>query len=72
MVDLFLEAHARPPGQMIAADLDATDDPLHGEQEGRFVEPQDVILGQAKSADGCFIIDTHVTLQLYGCTAQAR
>src|SRR5271165_3486563 len=35
LVDLFLEAHARPPRQIIL-DLDATDDPLHGEQEGRF------------------------------------
>ena len=35
LVDLFLEAHRRPPGQIIL-DLDATDDPLHGEQEGRF------------------------------------
>jgi hypothetical protein len=34
-VDLFLEAHARPPEQIIL-DLDATDDPIHGEQEGRF------------------------------------
>lgn len=34
-VDLFLDAHARPPRQ-ITLDLDATDDPLHGEQEGRF------------------------------------
>ena len=34
-VDLFLEAHARPPRQIIL-DLDATDDPLHGHQEGRF------------------------------------
>jgi len=35
LVDLFLEAHERPPRQIIL-DLDATDDPLHGEQEGRF------------------------------------
>ena len=35
LVDLFLEAHRRPPAQIIL-DLDATDDPLHGEQEGRF------------------------------------
>ncbi len=35
LVDMFLEAHARPPKQIIL-DLDATDDPLHGEQEGRF------------------------------------
>jgi Transposase DDE domain group 1 len=34
-VDLFLEAHKQPPKQIIL-DLDATDDPLHGEQEGRF------------------------------------
>jgi hypothetical protein len=35
LVDLFVEAHARAPQQIIL-DLDATDDPLHGEQEGRF------------------------------------
>jgi len=34
-VDLFLEAHRRAPAQIIL-DLDATDDPLHGRQEGRF------------------------------------
>jgi hypothetical protein len=35
MVDLFLEAHERAPSAIIL-DLDATDDPVHGEQEGRF------------------------------------
>src|SRR5580693_3689459 len=35
MVDVFLEAHERPPREIIL-DLDATDDPVHGEQEGRF------------------------------------
>ena len=34
-VDLFLDAHRHPPAQIIL-DLDATDDPLHGHQEGRF------------------------------------
>jgi DDE family transposase len=34
-VDLFLEAHSAPPAQIIL-DLDATDDPVHGDQEGRF------------------------------------
>jgi hypothetical protein len=34
-VDLFLDAHAKAPRQ-ITLDLDATDDPLHGHQEGRF------------------------------------
>jgi hypothetical protein len=34
-VTLFLEAHGRAPKQIIL-DLDATDDPLHGHQEGRF------------------------------------
>ena len=31
LVDLFLEAHGRPPKRIIL-DLDATDDPLHGHQ----------------------------------------
>ncbi len=34
-VELFLEAHQDPPKRIIL-DLDATDDPLHGHQEGRF------------------------------------
>jgi hypothetical protein len=34
-VALFLEAHKKVPAQ-ITRDLDATDDPLHGSQEGRF------------------------------------
>jgi hypothetical protein len=34
-VELFLEAHAAPPREIVL-DLDATDDPLHGHQEGRF------------------------------------
>jgi len=34
-VDLFLEAHRSMPRQIVL-DLDATDDPLHGHQEGRF------------------------------------
>ncbi len=35
LVDLFLQAHEQAPEQIIL-DLDATDDPLHGNQEGRF------------------------------------
>jgi len=35
LVTLFLEAHETPPKEIIL-DLDATDDPLHGHQEGRF------------------------------------
>ncbi len=35
LVDLFVESQARPPAA-IALDLDATDDPIHGNQEGRF------------------------------------
>jgi hypothetical protein len=34
-VDLFLEAHDKAPAR-ITLDLDATDDRIHGEQEGRF------------------------------------
>jgi Transposase DDE domain group 1 len=34
-LDIYVAAHAEPPKQVML-DLDATDDPLHGEQEGRF------------------------------------
>ena len=34
-VELFLEAHREAPDEIVL-DLDATDDPLHGHQEGRF------------------------------------
>jgi transposase InsO family protein len=34
-VSLFLESHAAPPKRIIL-DIDATDDPIHGGQEGRF------------------------------------
>ena len=35
LVELFIQAHPQPPDEIIL-DLDATDDPLHGEQEQRF------------------------------------
>ena len=35
LVDIFLEAHATAPAEMVL-DLDVTDTPLHGEQEARF------------------------------------
>ena len=35
LVELFLQAHPQRPDEIIL-DLDATDDPLHGEQEDRF------------------------------------
>jgi hypothetical protein len=35
LVDLFLESHERSPTEIVL-DLDATDDPRHGGQEGRF------------------------------------
>ena len=34
-VDVFLSSYQSPP-QQIVLDLDATDDPLHGHQEGQF------------------------------------
>jgi hypothetical protein len=34
-VEVFIQAHSELP-EMIILDLDATDDPLHGKQEGRF------------------------------------
>jgi hypothetical protein len=35
LADVFLEAHAGPPEEIVL-DLDATDNPLYGHQEGRF------------------------------------
>jgi hypothetical protein len=35
LVEVFLEAYDTPPEEIIL-DVDATDDPLHGDQEGRF------------------------------------
>jgi hypothetical protein len=35
LVDLFLDAHAQAPSEIVL-DFDATDDPVHGHQEGRF------------------------------------
>ena len=35
LVEVFVQAHTKPPKQIVL-DLDATDDPLHGQQEGRF------------------------------------
>ncbi len=35
LVDVFVQAHEEPP-ERIVLDLDATDDPVHGHQEGRF------------------------------------
>ena len=34
-VEVFLDAHEEPPEEIVI-DVDATDDPLHGAQEGRF------------------------------------
>jgi len=35
LVDIFLESYAEPPTQIVL-DVDATDDPIHGMQEGSF------------------------------------
>ena len=35
LLSLFIESHTTPPQQLIL-DVDATDDPLHGHQEGRY------------------------------------
>ena len=35
LVDLFIESHGEAPARVVL-DVDATDDPLHGQQEGRF------------------------------------
>lgn len=35
LIEVFLESYSQPPSEIIL-DLDATDDPLHGHQSGRF------------------------------------
>ena len=35
LVELYIESHATPPEEIVL-DFDATDDPVHGKQEGRF------------------------------------
>lgn len=35
LVELFIESHDTPPAEVVL-DFDATDDPVHGRQEGRF------------------------------------
>lgn len=35
LVELFIESHKTPPAEVVL-DFDATDDPVHGSQEGRF------------------------------------
>jgi DDE family transposase len=44
LVDIFLEAHAKPPREMVL-DRDATDTPLHGEQPNfrSLVRPEDFL-----------------------------
>jgi hypothetical protein len=37
LVDLYIESHGSEPEEVIL-DLDATDDPVHGQQEGRFFQ----------------------------------
>ena len=54
MVELFLDAHKAPPEEIVI-DVDASDLPLHGDQEGKFFHgyyghycylPLDVFCGQ--------------------------
>jgi len=37
LVDHFLASHKKPPAEIVL-DFDATDDPVHGQQEGRFYQ----------------------------------
>jgi hypothetical protein len=55
LVEVFLEAYEAAPTEIIL-DVDATDDPVHGQQEGRFFQyritaPAAVhLLGEYRSA----------------------
>ena len=55
LVDLFLEAHERAPREIVL-DLDNTDIPLHGEQEGRFFHGY--YRGPATSRSTCSAVGT--------------
>ena len=59
-VTLFLEAHKTPPERIIL-DLDATDDPLHGHQEGRFFQGTELVLRRPEGRPG----DGYCYLPLY-------
>jgi hypothetical protein len=37
LIDLFIESYETPPSQIVL-DVDATDDPIHGNQEGKFFQ----------------------------------
>jgi len=61
LVEVFLQAHREPPPEIIL-DLDATDDPVHGNQEGRFFHgyyghycylPLYIFAGSSCSAHAC-------------------
>ena len=52
LIDLFIESYHYPP-EILILDLDATDDPIHGHQEGRFFHGYyDLLL---LSAPVCFL-----------------
>jgi hypothetical protein len=87
MVDLFVEAHDRAPSEIIL-DLDATDDPVHGEQEGRFFHgyydwPLYVFCGRhlldaklrrasVDAADGAVEAVARIVAQIRRCWPQVR
>src|SRR3974390_540672 len=48
-VTLFLEAHKTAPREIIV-DLDATDDPLHGHQEGRVSPARSAVSGRKQAS----------------------
>ncbi len=61
LVDLYVQRQPRPP-KRIVLDLDATDDRLHGQQEGRFFHgyygnycylPLYIFMGRCWSVRGC-------------------
>ena len=63
MVDLFLESQDRAPNEIIL-DLDSTDDPVHGEQEGRFFHGYYlVIAGASRHQYDCTLADIEKLLE---------
>jgi hypothetical protein len=54
LVEVFLQAHQEAPKEIIL-DLDAADDPLHGQQEGRF------------PFHGCYVHYCYLPLYIFFC-----
>jgi hypothetical protein len=68
LIEVFLESYAAAPGEIVL-DLDATDDPLYGRQEGRFFHGYYVRVAEVEAAQAA--LPLNVGLNLDSPIAQA-